>query len=121
MGFTVSHPEAKGECSQPGDEVGDQSEISVSKRMEVIGLSPWTSEMDMTLAVNFRVDTGDPRRRGRSLGSRLPVGTRNHTNSWLKTTHLPLPPQFPFLRVRSGQVVPSGDYRENTLLAFFSF
>lgn len=64
----MSHPGAKGECSQPGDEVGDQSEISVSKRVQGLGLSPRTSEMDMTLAMNFRVDTGDPQRRGEVTG-----------------------------------------------------
>ena len=108
MGFTLSHPEAKGECSQPGHEVGDQSEISVSKRMEVIGLSPWTSEMDMTLAMNFRVDIGDPRRRGVVTGRQAPCGHKK-SHKLMAQNHTPSPP--PSIPFSKGQVWASCSFR----------
>ena len=104
----MSHPEAKGECSQPGHEVGDQSEISVSKRMEVIGLSPWTSEMDMTLAMNFRVDIGDPRRRGVVTGRQAPCGHKK-SHKLMAQNHTPSPP--PSIPFSKGQVWASCSFR----------
>ena len=67
-----------------------QSEISVSKRMQGLGLSPRTSEMDMTLAMNFRVDTGDPQRRGAVTGWQAPYG-HNKSHKLMAQNHTPSP------------------------------
>ena len=98
-----------------------QSEILVSKRVQSLGLSHRTSEMDMTLAMNFRVDTGDPQRRGEVTGWQAPRG-HNKSHKLMAQNHTPSPP--PSIPVSRGQVwasCSSGGSRENPLLAFFSF
>lgn len=92
-----------------------QSEISVSKRMQGLGLSPRTSEMDMTLAVNFRVDTGDPQRRGAVTGRQAPCG-HNKSHKLMAQNHTPSP--LPSIPISGGQVwasCSSRGSRENLL------